>query len=529
MNDGTRRCGQLAVILAVLVVGGRAAAMTYRPLSDENLVAASGLVVIGRVEQVRSARLPGGRIVTQADLVVDTTLKGPAHRRIRVTEAGGRVGDVTVRIPGMPRFVAGERMLVFLRERPDGTLGTTALSLAAYTVTGATPALARRTAPAFDERRLDAFERRIRALAAGAAAASVSDGFGGAAAVEVDVRTDGFTLLGNAGDCDPAVFAGCIGGRWHEARCGEAIVYDTSNADETLRAVVQAGLDAWSSVPGAQLALVLGDDVPAVPSALGVVSSADFENFDGRNVVQFDDPFEIVPDLVECQGVLALGGTVSTPEGRIVENETSYDRTLEGDVVVNQGAGACLGEGGLAETVAHEIGHTLGFGHTSENPAEPVAALREALMYFLIHDDGRGAALGAEDIAGMQFVYAPPASEPTPAGSALRDAACLVGINLWSSACFLDQERLGGFPRVLLKKSARAAKAARKAYAARKPKKQMRLLGKADRQLGKAETKLLAFTADGTLRPECGSGLQAQLDRERARIGDAILLVAGGS
>jgi len=444
-----------------------------------------------------------------------------------VTEAGGRVAGVNVRIPGMPTFASGERVLVFLRERSDGTLGTTALSLSKYTITTGARAVARRTQPTFDERQLDDFTSRIRALAAGGSSRPVRDGFGGAAAVEVHVRTEAFTLLGNAGDCDPTITAGCVGGRWFEARCGESITYDTSGSDGTLgsmesRAVVQQALDAWSNAPGGSLDLVLGADVPAVPSALAPTSFADF---DGQNVVQFEDPFEIVPDLVACQGVLALGGTVSTPQGRITEGDTSYDRTLEGDVVVNQGTGACLDEGGIAETLAHEIGHTLGFGHSSEDPAEPDAGLRDALMYFLIHDDGRGASLRADDLAGLAFVYPPPPSEPNEATAALRDAACLVDIDLWSSACFLDQQELGGFPRAILKKATRAAAATRKAFAASKPKKQLKLLRKADNQLSKAQTKLSQFSLNGTLRPECSGALSVQVDRDRTRIGEAVIAV----
>ena len=59
------------------------------------------------------------------------------------------------------------------RERADGTLGTTALSLAKYSIvaTADRQAFARRTVPSLDERDLEGFSRRIRALAAGRAAA----------------------------------------------------------------------------------------------------------------------------------------------------------------------------------------------------------------------------------------------------------------------------------------------------------------------------------------------------------------------
>jgi hypothetical protein len=518
----------MVTAVALTAVVSRAGAMTYRPVSDETLVAASALIVIAEVEHVRAARLADGRIVTQSDLRVDATLKGAVGAsRIRVTEPGGRVGDVVVRIPGVPAFVPGERTLLFLRERRDGTLGTTALSLAKYTITPEAPALARRTVPDLDERQLDAFAYRIRTLAGGDSRRMVGDGFDGVPAAAVDIRTDAFTLLGDAGDCDPVASAGCVGGRWHEARCGEPIVYATSGSDggvgpDVSRQAVQAGLAAWSSAPGAFLDLVLGPELPMVPSALAFTSFADF---DGRNVVQFGDSFEIVPDLVGCQGVLALGGTVSTAHGRIVEGETGYDRTLEGDVVVNEGVGACVGEDGLAETVAHEIGHTLGFGHSSEDPFEPNAELRDALMYFQIHDDGRGASLRADDLAAMAFVYPPPPSEPTPAARALRDVACLLDLELCSSACYLDFDARRCAPSAVRKRAGKAGRAARKALRAANPGRAMRALTKADRRLTKAESKLVALEGAGALRAECVDALEADVARRRTRLAEASAVV----
>jgi hypothetical protein len=526
-SERRKWCGVMTAV-GLAVVASRAAAMTYRPISDENLVAASALVVIAEVEQVRAAHLADGRIVTQTDLRVDTTLKGAVTApHIRVTEPGGRVGSVIVRIPGVPAFVPGERTLLFLREGGDGTLGTTALSLAKYTITAEAPVLARRTVPDLDERQLDAFAARIRTLAGGASGRVVSDGFGGAPATVIDVRTDAFTLLGDGSDCDPVASAGCVGGRWHEARCGEPMVYATSGSDDGVgpnvsRQAVQAGLAAWSSAPGSFLDLMLGPELPAVPSALAFTSFADF---DGQNVVQFGDPFDIVPDLVGCQGVLALGGTVSTAHGRVVEGETGYDRTLEGDVVVNEGVGACVGEDGLAETVAHEIGHTLGFGHSSENPLEPDAELRDALMYFQIHDDGRGASLRADDLAAMAFVYPPLASGPTPAAEGLGDVACLLDLELCSSACYLDFDGRRCAPSTARKRAAKAGRAARKALRASNPSRAMRALAKADQRLTKAENKLVALETAGALRAECLSTLEADVARRRARVAEVRTLV----
>jgi hypothetical protein len=70
--------------------------------------------------------------------------------------------------------------------------------------------------------------------------------------------------------------------------------------------------------------------------------------------------------------------------------------------------------------LTHEFGHTLGLGHSSENPAEPNAILRSATMYYAAHFDGRGATLRNDDIAGVQALYPAVQAPPNPNAVGLR-------------------------------------------------------------------------------------------------------------
>ena len=59
------------------------------------------------------------------------------------------------------------------------------------------------------------------------------------------------------------------------------------------------------------------------------------------------------------------------------------------------------------EIFAHELGHTLGLGHSKDS---------NALMYAFAHNDGRGASLTADDRAAVSVLYGD-GSVPAPGGS----------------------------------------------------------------------------------------------------------------
>ena len=64
---------------------------------------------------------------------------------------------------------------------------------------------------------------------------------------------------------------------------------------------------------------------------------------------------------------------------------------------------------------AHELGHTLGIFHSSENPDEPNATLRNALMYYRnSNEDTRPAQLNSDDINALRFLYKRSGSTPPP-------------------------------------------------------------------------------------------------------------------
>ena len=57
------------------------------------------------------------------------------------------------------------------------------------------------------------------------------------------------------------------------------------------------------------------------------------------------------------------------------------------------------------EVLGHELGHVFSLDHSSETSNEPDPTLSDALMYYRIHGNGRGATLGAYDIPKIRLVH----------------------------------------------------------------------------------------------------------------------------
>lgn len=175
------------------------------------------------------------------------------------------------------------------------------------------------------------------------------------------------------------------------------------------RQVAQQGWDAWGAAECAEWEVEL-QETPA--TNIGFAQ-------EGRYQITFNDPND---DLAE--GVLGLTqivgiGNVFTLDGAQYSHFISNDIILADNVdfasddeVAN---GECSNQINMRGVLTHEIGHSLGMGHSCEDPQKepadgqcPNPVLREATMYWNEGPCERDAIdINEDDIEGFNALYGP--------------------------------------------------------------------------------------------------------------------------
>lgn len=100
-----------------------ATASTFLAMSQEELAAGAGAVVVGKVSEVRSFwNEEHTAILTEAVVKVGEVILGEAPATVVVRTFGGTADGYTVEAHGFPTFLEKQRLLVFLHQERDGSL-----------------------------------------------------------------------------------------------------------------------------------------------------------------------------------------------------------------------------------------------------------------------------------------------------------------------------------------------------------------------------------------------------------------------
>lgn len=408
----------LTCVLLILIASVASATTIVLP-NDAQLVAKSPVIVEGTIVSTTPVQR-GDAIWTETKLAVDRSIKGNVSGEITIREIGGQLGDRITKIFGAPEYTTGERVLVFLTPSPRGDYQTTDLFVGKFSENRAMNGrrLWLRDDSIANVQLLDAkfqpivannvqrdaagFESYV-AARAGGKTADANYGIENPL-LDSDVRRpdrspllpvlENFTMIS-----EPTIY------RWFRFDRGQAATwysygtqpgYSGGGVNE-----IQTAMSAWNSVSGARINYAYAGAESGTPGGLSAPN--------GVNEVLFNDPNGEISGSwnPSTGGVVGQGGfngvaaggpftaTFTADSTHTAGQHNAYEIT-EANLTIQDNVSSSTGitSNRLAEIVAHEFGHTLGLGHSTDS---------SALMYPTV--TGLGPTPRADDQAAVQWLY----------------------------------------------------------------------------------------------------------------------------
>jgi len=426
----------MLMIVSSLAMATSLYAVSYIVPADRELIGDAEAIFSAQAVSSHAELTSDGRVVTIAELTVDDVMKGPIEpgTTLRLTEAGGIVGNYGVFIPGAPRYEPGRRYLVFAGRSKFGGWSTYALGLGKFTIVqdlGGRDILLRGDdaaifgfgagdfAPHAERLRLgDEFRTYVRTVVAGGADAARTDYF----IDRNDVILAHFVSATAFRPMPLTTRADYLGSnllRWKTPSTTMVYCCGVTPQPSPLDGVdaFNTALIRWNTA-GAGISYGNGgrDD-----TATGGLSGFGRGN-DHHNAVLFNDPFNDLPNpnggfLIGVGG--GSGWSYIGPDG-----QTYFGPDIPGnpagevDVEINDGLGP-LGQTRFSAGVSHEVGHTLGFRHSDMNAQDsgpcspPAPCSSSAIMVSFINADYQGLQQWDLDAANTVYGAGPVCNAPS--------------------------------------------------------------------------------------------------------------------
>ncbi len=416
-------------ICVLLLLASAASATTIVLPTDDQLIRKSPVIVEGTVISSMPV-LRGQGIWTETRLAVDRTIKGDAGGELTIREVGGEIDGRITRIFGTPVYTPGERVMAFLTTTPRGDYQTMDLFVGKFSeqraangrrllvrddAAGDVALLdsslrpievknVQRDATAFESYVTDRVAGRESATSYGVAnpvlerdlAPATSSAGGLVIKPEFTLISEGTVYRWNA-------FDGGGSAAWYSY--GTQPGYTGGGVNE-----IQQGMNAWDSYSAAKIKYVYAGAGSGSPGGLSTPN--------GVNEVLFNDPKGEISGtfnpstggVVGQGGFNGVSGTMNWT-GPFDADGTHLAQTYhayvisEGNLVIQDGVTPTAGisSATLAEIVAHEFGHTLGFGHSADSTA---------LMYATL--SGGGPVLRTDDQLAARWLYPSGSSNQPP-------------------------------------------------------------------------------------------------------------------
>src|SRR5581483_8127611 len=398
----------------VVLSASTLSAATYVVPADDVFIRKADAIVIARALHSHAEDSEERGIETVTVFAIEDILKrdGAIRDGFTVRIPGGVVEDEEKKtrfkvIPGAPRFIDGDRVLLFVNRRPDGNYATTdfGLGLFGFSTDNAGRQIVRRTASDITGWDIDGSVHRERVRDAELFMKHIRD------VVASRPASAGYVIATEPVDSAPApphrsklrtapeTCSGCTVLQYTLPLYAVGFAPCNSGVTATDKACVENGPGArWPSFPtavnwnrGSAETNVTNSGSDAINTAFSswngdansnvnyvlTTTTANvngiFEAADSVNNIVFEKDMSAsgIPNYSCAGGVLGLGGVASaSSSGQTTVEGQSFYRTTEGDVSMNKGVGACipasLSVGNFNSSVTHEVGHTLGFRHSDK-------------------------------------------------------------------------------------------------------------------------------------------------------------------